>query len=88
MAMWQDMSTSRCSEIHNPATSSPCSDFHGLSLQALVLLFSAYVDARQGFGPEGLRERLVEALIQRKAELSATLLPGSIPVSACIAIRF
>ncbi|CAJ1357079.1 unnamed protein product [Effrenium voratum] len=39
------------------------------SVEALVQLFSAYVDARQGFGPAELRERLLAQLLRR--ELSA-----------------
>lgn len=44
------------------------------SVEALVLLFSAYVDSRQGFGPEGLREELAKQLLERQGELSATLM--------------
>ena len=44
------------------------------SIEALVLLFSAYVDSRQGFGPEGLREDLAKQLLERQGELSATLM--------------
>lgn len=43
-------------------------------VQALVLLFSAYVDSRQGFGPEGLREELAKQLLERQ---------GAVPRSFC-----
>lgn len=44
------------------------------SAQALVLLFLAYVDSRQGFGPEGLREELAKQLLERQ---------GAVPRSFC-----
>lgn len=36
----------------------------------MVLLFSAYVDSRQGFGPEGLREDLAKQLLERQGAWS------------------
>ncbi|CAK9038504.1 unnamed protein product [Durusdinium trenchii] len=44
------------------------------SVEALVLLFSAYVDSRQGFGPAELRDALARQLLERQGELSATLM--------------
>mmetsp|Transcript_158084 Transcript_158084/g.507178 ORF Transcript_158084/g.507178 Transcript_158084/m.507178 type:complete len:402 (-) Transcript_158084:207-1412(-) len=43
------------------------------SIEALVKLFSAYVDIRQELGPEGFRETLADALASRRMELSAKL---------------
>ena len=46
--------------------------------QALVLLFSAYVDSRQGFGPEGLREDLAKQLLERQGAVPVVV-PALIP---------
>eukprot|EP00913_Durusdinium_trenchii_P023194 g21773.t1 len=48
------------------------------SVEALVLLFSAYVDSRQGFGPAELRDALARQLLERQgAERRSAVLGAS-----------